>query len=71
MESVSDRSAALLISIHIDVEAGARWYARALSYRDASNADTSGDVFTTVDGVSMHVRRWLTAVTDGPSVTRR
>jgi hypothetical protein len=57
-------SAALVISVHIDVVAPTRWFARVLSYRDAHQGAYSAQILASVDEICALVRSWLNAVTE-------
>ncbi len=63
------RSAALLISVHVDSEANPRWHARIASYRDAFGSPVALDTQVTVDGVSRVLRAWLLSVIEEKPVT--
>lgn len=63
MAPESQRSAAMVVSVHFDREGGQRWFARISAYRDTIAPDTDWIPQTTVDGVCAIVRAWLGAVT--------
>jgi hypothetical protein len=62
MTPQSRRSAALLISLHIDSDGSDRWHARISSYQNAFASPTALVTQTTVEGVCDTLRDWLASV---------
>lgn len=63
MASPRARSAALLISVYVDVRDGAPWYARLRAF-DHPAADLLTERASGEDQLILAVQRWLTAVLD-------
>jgi hypothetical protein len=55
----SRRSAALVMTVYVDLASPAKWYARIVSYADPSAAARSVEVMTTIDDACLAVRVWL------------
>ncbi len=62
MASQSRRSAALLISVHVDPEGNPEWYAQISSYRNAFEAPISLATQTRVEGICDVIGDWLASV---------
>ena len=69
MGSPTPRSAALLISVYIDVEGGAPWYALLRAFADPTASKFRVERISDSDALVLAVRDWLEAVlasSDGP-----
>lgn len=62
MAPQSKRSAALLVSVHVDPGGSPEWLARISSYRDAFGPATSLATLTSVDEVCQVIRDWLASI---------
>jgi hypothetical protein len=62
MAPQSQRSAALLVSVHVDSDGNPAWLARITSYRDAFGPSISLATQTSVDGICDVLRDWLISV---------
>jgi hypothetical protein len=59
MKPSTRRSAALLISIHVDPESASPWYARLYGYERTDEDRKDLKYATTIDDVCEAVRTWL------------
>jgi len=67
MAPQSLRSAAFLVSVHVDPEANPEWVARITSYRDAFGPPVSLATETSVEGICDVLRDWLSSVIERQS----
>jgi hypothetical protein len=61
MASPRARSAALLISVYVDVQGGAPWYAQLRAFDDPAAADLLTERVSSEDQLILAVQRWLKA----------
>jgi hypothetical protein len=66
MTSQRARSAALLISVYIDAEGGAAWYAQLRGFSDPAARELITERVSGKVELLLAVRRWLDAVVDEP-----
>jgi hypothetical protein len=59
------RSAALLISVYIDAEGGAPWYAQLRAFDDPSVPNFLTERTSDMDELILVIRRWLETVLAG------
>lgn len=59
------RSAALLISVYIDDEGGAPWYAQLRAFSDPKAPEFRTERTSDMDELIMAIRRWLETVLAG------
>jgi hypothetical protein len=65
MASQQARSAALLISVYIDAEGGAAWYAQLRGFRDSAAPEQVTERVSDKTELLLAVQRWLDTVVDG------
>jgi hypothetical protein len=66
MASQRARSAALLISVYVDTEGGAPWYAQLRAFTDPAAPQFLSERISDQANVILAVRRWLEAVLGEP-----
>ena len=66
MTSQRARSAALLISVYIDAEGGAAWYAQLRGFSDPAERELITERVSGKAELLLAVRHWLDAVVDEP-----
>jgi hypothetical protein len=66
MASQRTRSAALLISVYIDADGGAAWYAQLHGFSDPAARELISERASGKAELLLAVRRWLDAVVDEP-----
>jgi len=66
MESRRVRSAALLISIFVDADGGAPWYAQLTTFADPAAGELQTRQVSDPDELALAVRRWLDTVLGTP-----
>jgi hypothetical protein len=59
MASSRPRSAALLISVYLDAECGAAWFARLEGFDDPLSPELHTELATDKEELLSDVRRWL------------
>jgi hypothetical protein len=66
MSSQRARSATLLISVYVDTEGGAPWYAQLRAFADPAAPEFLTERMSDPAHVILAVRRWLEAVLPEP-----
>jgi len=56
----------MLISVYIDPDGGAPWYAQLRAFDDATTPESMTERVSEPEQLIAAVRRWLEAVLDGP-----
>ncbi len=66
MDPPGSRSAALLISVYIDAEGGAPWYARLRAFADPTAPHSLTQRTSDMDELILAVRHWMETILAGP-----
>lgn len=66
MGSPHSRSAALLISVYVDAEGGAPWYARLRAFDDPSTPQFFTERVSDKAQLILAIQRWLEKVLEAP-----